>query len=639
MPLRDLPLRPVLETSTRDLVREFFVPALRESVNYDRGVGYFTSSWLKLVAGGLAGLARNGGRARIVASPILEAGDWAALREGEDARAEPALYAAMKRTFDELARDLIGDTLAALAWMVADELLEFRIAVPTADLDGDFHDKFGIFRDAAGDAIAFHGSSNDSAQAFRNYESVDVFYAWADERDAERVVRHQGRFERLWTNRDVNVRVFILPEAIRRNLVEFAGLMPRPYPAPGSRVATALGDDDPWRHQREALAAFLEHRHGVLEMATGTGKTRTALAIMEELRERGLIRSAIITAHGTDLLDQWYRQLRGGIFPVYRAYENHREALAYANHPDGALLLASREKLPEVLPRLSLRVLPESLLVCDEVHGMGAPASVSALSGRLSAFGFRLGLSATPEREYDAEGNVFITREIGPVIYEFGLREAIERGILCSFDYVPLDYSFTDEDRTAVQRAIARHHARAKAGNPAPIESLYQEIARVRKLSPGKLAPFRTYLREHPELMHRCLIFVETMEYGLAVQEILMEARGRFHTYYGNDDRENLVRFARGELDCLVTCHRISEGIDVRSVNNVVLFSSARARLETIQRLGRCLRIDPAHAGKRATVVDFIRVDDESNDPESDLGADRERRDWLADLSTARATH
>jgi superfamily II DNA or RNA helicase len=634
MPLRDLPLRPVLETSTRDLVREFFIPALSESVKYDRGVGYFTSSWLKLAAGGLVGLARNGGRARIVASPILSADDWAALREGEDARVEPALHAAMKRTLDELATDLVGDTLAALAWMVADELLEFRIAVPTADLDGDFHDKFGIFGDANGDALAFHGSSNDSAQAFRNYESIDVFYAWADERDAERVVHHQARFERLWSNRDANVRVFALPEAIRRNLVEFADSTSRPYPAPGSGVSDEPRDDR-WRHQRAALAAFLEHRNGVLEMATGTGKTRTALMIMEELRNRGLIKSAIVTAHGTDLLDQWYRQLRGGVFPVYRAYENHREALSYANYPDGALLLASREKLPEVLPRLSARLAPETLLVCDEVHGMGAPGSVTALSDRLSPFGFRLGLSATPEREYDAEGNAFITREIGPVIYKFGLREAIERGILCGFDYVPLDYSFTDEDRSAVQRAIARFHARAKAGNPAPIESLYQEIGKVRKLSPGKLPPFRTYLRAHPELMQRCLVFVETMEYGLKVQEILMEARGRFHTYYGDDERENLVRFAKGELDCLVTCHRISEGIDVRSVNNVVLFSSARARLETIQRLGRCLRIDPENPDKRATVVDFIRVDDESDDPESDPGADRERRDWLTDLATA----
>src|SRR5690606_4463838 len=100
------------------------------------------------------------------------------------------------------------------------------------------------------------------------------------------------------------------------------------------------------------------------------------------------------------------------------------------------------------------------------------------------------------------------------------------------------------------------------------------------------------------------------------------------HTYYGDDDRSNLTRFARGELDCLLTCHRISEGIDIQSVNNIVLFASARARLETVQRLGRCLRIDPNNPGKRATVIDFIRTDEpEPDDPTGEVGADRERRD------------
>jgi superfamily II DNA or RNA helicase len=144
-------------------------------------------------------------------------------------------------------------------------------------------------------------------------------------------------------------------------------------------------------------------------------------------------------------------------------------------------------------------------------------------------------------------------------------------------------------------------------------------------------------VRAHPEVLQRSLIFVETAEYGLLVQDILMDLHIDFHTYYGDDDRTNLSRFARGELDCLITCHRISEGIDIRSVNNIVLFASARARLETVQRLGRCLRIDPDHPEKRATVIDFIRVDHENeDDPTGELSADEERRDWFRDLAATR---
>jgi superfamily II DNA or RNA helicase len=617
------------------LVRAFYIPALAQSTEYDRGVGYFTSAWLRLTASGLSGLAANGGSARIIASPKLDPEDWAALRQGIDAREDVRLRAALERTLDELEHGLETDTLAALAWMIADGLLDFRIAIPAGELDGDFHDKFGIFRDQDGDAVAFHGSANDSERAFRNYESLDVFYSWADERDAARVGLHQARFDRMWDNADPNLRVFPLPEAIRRNLVEFTSRSDRPYPRPTPAPPAANAR---WRHQRLALAIFLEQRHGILEMATGTGKTRTALMILDELYARGLIATAVITAYGTDLLDQWYRQLVDrSPFPVYRAYGSHRGLLAYANNPRGGLLLASRQLLPNVLPRLSGDITAEGLLVCDEIHGLGSPALVAALAGQLQRFQYRLGLSATPEREYDAEGNAFLEREIGPVIFRFGLKEAIERAILCEFDYIPLAYEFSDEDRAAVQRAIARYHARVKQGEAISPEALYQEIARVRKLSTEKLTPFRAYVREHREILERCLIFVETAEYGLHVQEILMEHSVDFHTYYGEDERVNLTRFARGELECLITCHRISEGIDIQSVNHVVLFASARARLETIQRLGRCLRTDPQNPEKRAGVVDFIRVDDVDDvDPLTDPTTDLERMQWLSELAATR---
>ena len=66
------------------------------------------------------------------------------------------------------------------------------------------------------------------------------------------------------------------------------------------------------------------------------------------------------------------------------------------------------------------------------------------------------------------------------------------------------------------------------------------------------------------------------------------------------------MQFARGEIDCLITCHRISQGIDIRALQNVFLFASARAKLETIQRIGRCFCTDPANPDKRARVIDFV---------------------------------
>tara|TARA_Y100000296_G_scaffold5826_1_gene7204 strand:- start:9693 stop:11639 length:1947 start_codon:yes stop_codon:yes gene_type:complete len=630
--LRDLETQPKFDTSTHEVMRNFYIPALSSAVSYDRGVGFFTSSWMRMAAAGLAGLAGNGGKARIVASPKLQKRDVEALAKGADAKLDQALHAALLEDVVELGEALERDTLSAIAWMVADGLLEFRVALPSAGLDGDFHDKFGIFRDTAGNAVAFHGSPNDSAQAFRNYESISAFYSWIDEREKQRVDAEAIRFDQLWNNADPNVRTFELPEAVRRNLIEYREGSERPY------TKTSKPDDDRWIHQKQALARFLEERHGILEMATGTGKTRTAISIMEELFERSLIKTTVVTAFGTDLLDQWYGELSARGRNVYRAFERHREAQSYLNDAEGSILLTSRTNLRDVLPRLPGKLTKNGLIICDEVHGMGAPAMVRDLSGVISPFGYRLGLSATPDREYDEDGNEFIEAEIGPTIFEFGLEKALKRGILCEFDYLELEYEFSAEDRDAVRQAIRRYHARSRMADAPPIESLYQEIARIRKLSREKLPPFAELVRRRPEILDRSLIFVETAEYGLEVQEILMEAGADFHTYYAGDDRENLQRFARGELSCLITCHRISEGIDIRSVGSIVLFASAKAQLETVQRLGRCLRVDPDDPEKRALVVDFIRTDDidEDDDVGGEASADIQRRDWFRHLSAVK---
>lgn len=390
MSLRDLSTDPHLATSTHKLLERFYVPALARSVSYDRGVGFFTSNWLRLAAAGLAGLAANGGKARIIASPKLDPDDCAALNQGADARNDPLLRAALERALEDLARDLANDTLATLAWMVADGLLDFRIAIPTGELDGDFHDKFGIFRDSVRNAVAFHGSPNDSERAFRNYESISIYYSWIDDREFARVRGQHERFDLIWDNGDVNLRVYQLPDAVRRNLIEFTTRCERPYPAPspGEDAANARK----WRHQREAVAEFLREKHGILEMATGTGKTRTALAIMDELRERGLVQTFIVAAYGTDLLDQWHKELvRRTSLPIFRAYERHHEAQSFLNDSEDAILLVSRQSLVEILPRLRPSAYQRGIIVCDEVHGMGSPALVSSLTGRLKPFAYRLG--------------------------------------------------------------------------------------------------------------------------------------------------------------------------------------------------------------------------------------------------------
>ena len=627
--LRSLIIPADIDTSICDVDRVLMNPCLSASIAYDRGVGFFTSTWLRRVGAGLAAFAGNGGRMRLVTSPKLSPEDWAALRQGEDAREHPALINALRAEIADLSRFARERPVQMLAWMVADGLLETRIAIPTGKLDGDYHPKMGCFSDAGGNHVVFHGSQNETEQGFRNFESLDVFLSWSGDRDVERVASHRARFDRIWSNRDPYVRCYRLPDAIRRNLVEFTNHLTRPYREPERRRQPL----DKWRHQNEAVSTFLEKRAGILEMATGTGKTRTALKIARELIDRELIDSMIVTMGGSDLLDQWFRVLvrDGPGWPRYRLDGSHKEAGAYLSRPKGKILVASRSMLDRVLTRLQPQTRDRTLLVCDEIHGLGSPALRRALAGMLAPFPFRLGLSATPERDYDEEGNEFIAEEIGPVVFSFGLKDAIARGVLCEFDYVPLRFSLSDEDKAERARLIRAHEAAKRAGEGQPDEDLYRALADVKKRSLEKLPVFRNFLKTRSEALERSLIFVSTKVYGEAVQRVISKHTDEFHPYFTGDHRDNLQRFADGELDCLLTCHRLSEGIDIQSVRSVILLSADRAKIETIQRLGRCLRTDETDEHKRALVVDFLCEDDGDLDP-----ADEERSEWIADIAKTR---
>ncbi len=624
--LGDLQLPADLDTSVDDIDAVLYNPCLKLSATYDRGVGYFSSSWLRRVAHGLKAFATHGGSMRLLTSPLLSASDWAAFRSGDRARVDQELADALRVEIENLEQHSQDDPVQVLAWMIADGLLEVRLAIPMGKLNGDYHPKMGCFGDSSGSSVVFHGSQNETERGFRNFETLDIFCSWHGERDQERIARHRARFERIWTGRDPHVASFSLPDAIRNQLVCITRGQLRPY-----RRSTDANSDRKWIHQEQAVQCFIEKRAGVLEMATGTGKTRTAEKIIERLAEYDGLKMVLVTTRSLDLLEQWYAGfLSKRRWALFRHFGSYREASRFVAADGPKILFVAQSYLSDVLGGFLPSEVQHALFVGDEVHGFGSPSMVRDLSGKVSSFGYRLGLSATPERIYDAEGQAFIAQEIGPTVFEFTLEDAIRKGILCEFDYTALPYELTDEDKEAIRQAIRRHHARRAAGEASSDEALYRDIAAVRKTSVAKIPPFEQHLAERPELYERALIFVETREYGEEVQKRLLEAGIVFGTYYQGAESYRLREFAAGRLQCLVSCHRLSEGIDIQSVRNIVLFASARAKLETIQRLGRCLRVDPANPEKRAHVLDF--VDLTSND---DVGqsADQERFDWFTSLS------
>lgn len=625
MSLRDLRYSEDYRSGYNDLIREFFQPSLREAQAYSRAVGYFSSSALEAFGVPLGEFVKRDGRIRLVTSVELSGSDLEAIKSGT--HRQDVCQRRLEQIIDEEFAEGVGDGTARLGRLIELNRLQIRIAVPKEGT-GVYHEKIGIF--VGNDAyVAFTGSSNESRNAFENNrECIDVFPSWSSPIRAERKRKH---FEDLWECRDRGVDVYTFPEAARKKLLKVCRVKQSFHSIP----STVGGK---WRHQDEAVREFLKAKRGVLDMATGTGKTRIASTILRTLFANDEIDIGVVCVDGNDLLDQWYGELlsirkRIGKRPlILREYKNHRQISSFSVAPENSILLSRRESVDRALKRLSNAQQERTLLVYDEVHGLGSPGNRKRLRGLSDKIRFRLGLSATPERTYDEEGTRFIGEHIGPVLMRFELGDAIERGILAPFEYYPLYYEPSENDRDRLKAVFTSHNFRQSIGEPVSDKDLYTRISAVHKTSDAKLPVFEKFIKNHRELLKRCIIFTHEQDYGIRVSEIIHKFHPDFHTYYTGEDSETLKRFARGELECLVTCHRLSEGVDIRSLSTVILFSSDKARLETIQRIGRCLRTDPNLPSKVASIVDFVRT---SSDRDSST-PDEERCDWLTKLARVR---
>lgn len=619
-----------LDTSEDNLIDELYTPCLKWAERFDRGVGYFTTGWLTYNVAGLSDFASRGGKMRLITSPILSTEDTDAIigAENQDGSAFLRLEAALLENVEILKQEMEADIINTFSWMLYDGIIDMRFAIPCEKLEeGDFHDKFGIFC-KGNDALSFSGSINDSKHGFQNYESIKVFKTWAGTQ--EYVDADTARFEKNWNRKDRNLKMFTIPQAVKNKIFELRS-PDRPYSLPAG--------SSKWVHQDIAVKTFLEKEHGILAMATGTGKTVTAMKIINKLFDSGEIRRVVITMYGNDLLDQWAIQIRENYKnkQINYHYASQKMMKDFVMHPDDSILILSRDarnlsKLLDLFDRLPGDYRNDTLFVFDEVHGAGSNTFVENLSGRLSPYRYRLGLSATPEREYDEAGNDFLLNEIGEVIFEFTLQDAIQKGILCEFNYIPLPYVLSDEEKLKKRKIIAAFNAKKESGEPVDEKDMFTQLALVNKTAVNKLEEFESLISQRPELLQKCIIFVQTMEYGAKLQEILVRYSDKYHTYYADDEKINLENFAAGKIDCLLTCKKVSEGIDISSVTNIILFSSDRSKLVTTQRIGRALRLDKNNPEKKATVVDFVIEDSEENDN----NADAARAEWLTELSKTR---
>jgi superfamily II DNA or RNA helicase len=624
---------PILDTSSGDIIRDFFNPALAASTRYDRGVGFFSAAWLRLAAQGMTTFAANGGYARWVTSPILSEDDWHALQDGSAARQDETLRLAMEENIHDLRKTLQEETLSALAWLVADGILDFKLALPRNKLDqGEFHDKFGIFTDAEGNQVSFNGSYNDSIQGTRNYESIKIFCSWQSVL-ALLVNADQERFERLWSNKDPNVQVYDLPEAAKANIIKLR-TQERPYPEPNKEQLSLISGRqasyspvkpcfpasiDLRDYQNQAIDEWFKHDcQGLMEMATGTGKTITALSASVRLYEQEKRLAVIITVPYQHLVDQWSKESQPFGYRPILAYQSKASWFDELNnlvmdfssgYRDHFAVITTHTTFISADFQATIACLSQqSLIIADEAHHLGAERSRQNYPQQIP---FRLALSATPDRWFDDEGSAALRAYFGETVFSFPLEKAI--GVsLTPYYYYPHIVQLTPEEletyqdlSTKIAQLAGRDDERAQES----LKLLLMRRAELLNKAANKIIELSRLINESDRIDHTLFYCAPGQidevqrllgwEHGLLVQRFTAEEDAA-------ERQQRLVDFASGEIQALVAMKCLDEGVDVPSTRTAYIMASSSNPREFIQRRGRVLR---KSEGKEFSIIhDMIAV-------------------------------
>ncbi|HWA67419.1 MAG TPA: DEAD/DEAH box helicase family protein [Mycobacteriales bacterium] len=668
---------PVYEIPDDDLVGEVLVPAMNVSTSVRIGAGFFSSHCLAQIAPGLASfIASSSKPLELLVSPEISAEDRDAIDRGVS---NPV--GVIEQTATRLLADaqlspsaLVRHTLDCLSYLVASDRLELRFVLMQR---GMYHKKMWLFYD--GNAWgAVHGSGNATTRGLLvNGEQMTVDRPWMDGQSVtKRVELLVSQWDRQWNNENPNSLTLLAPQGLRfagrhgnemqvPTVRDFwdawradheAGLEPDLPPnyrsAPAHVLQIPAGMEwrtGPFRHQGRAVDAYFEaNGRGVLEIATGGGKTRTALICATETQERhqGPM-LLLILVPSTPLMTQWADDLREfGIEPLLPSkwspdsrrvrFEEVRAGLAGGERRTEVLiatnqLFAQDESLRALIDELAADT--ATMLVGDEMHNLGTPTFLNNLPER---FDTRLGLSATPVRQYDPDGTDKLFDFFGQPVFDFSLADAIAAGCLTRYRYFLHEVRLADDEMNKYTELCEELKAagfrleddgRTVVSNP-KIERLLRERRAVLEQASGKIDQLELLLQEHgASNVQRTLIYTSAKPTILGstrqIEEVneLLSRLGIISHQFTNaetsraDAKKLLDRFGQGDYQVLTAMKVLDEGIDIPQTDTAYLLASSTVYREWVQRRGRILRKAP---GKEvATLHDFLVI---PPDPGSDHG-------------------
>lgn len=668
------------KSGTENEPLEFFSECLNNSMRFDLMLGFFSSTAISTLCDGFATFLYNGGKMRLIINNILSEKDKSAYIAGlqKNAIAPFDLSDIIKLKSTLSKRDT--HFFECLSWLIANNRIDIKIIAPK-DSVGISHTKSGVFSDNS-NIVAFNGSCNFSKTALiDNIESVDAFCNWDGKVMEAKIENIQTTFEKIFCEEDESVNyldqtqivtsiadnfiihdINYLIEIDRELNQEEQNTDLRPTVKKALSKAKKRLDitiekiriekevpkfpyDKPRDYQKMAFENWRKNgQKGLFAMATGTGKTITSLNCLLEIYKKCGYYKAIILVPTITLVDQWEKECRKFNFnSIYKVYSKNiwqkdidnirlNEKLFSDKELSYVIISTyasfSKQKVFNELNNLSYK----TLLIADEAHNMGSERLIQMLPK--IKYERRIGLSATPERQYDDEGNKKLCSFFGcsdRYTYEYSMEEAIRNKVLCKYYYYPHLVSLTDnemENYIELSTKIAKYYNSELdkfSVHDKILTALLLKRKRIIHKAKNKKDVFKSILEEHynkKKNLKYSLIYVpegnesddffetdvfsdveeldndnETTHlidlYSQIVKEQDKKVTVSKFTAQTQNREEILSQFSNGKLDVLISMKCLDEGIDVPRAELAIFCASTGNPRQFIQRRGRILRTHP----------------------------------------------
>lgn len=686
----------------------FFSEALCNATQFDIKLGFFSSSAINVLADGFAAFLYNGGKMRMVINDILSMEDKQAIMAGESDVTIPYFDLQNLQVIKDTLSERDRHFFECLAWLIRNERLELKIVVPK-DGEGIAHSKCGMFTDGL-NRIAFDGSCNFSRTALiSNIENITIFCDWDGKSDVFRIDDINEDFERTFSGQDNSVNYLkaeevkdsivhnfnrkeigdLLNEEIeliaKRQISDFpksiqvclerakkkvTGLIEKlnEYPIMSiNEEKPRFPFDEPREYQKLAYENWKANgQKGLFAMATGTGKTLTSLNCLLNIYKKFHFYKALILVPTITLVEQWEEECRKFNFKhIIKVCSKNlnwksevdaiklKEDFNVADEEPSFIIIATyasfaRESIFRELVGFSKKTCKQLLLIADEAHNMGAGRILDRLGG--VKFLRRIGLSATPKRQFDETGNYAIMDFFGchdGYTFEYDMQEAINNGFLCRYRYYPhlvklndsemAEYmrislqlakffnadneNFPKSDDILMRLLLKRKRIIHKAKNK---EAIFREIIHNRYTEKGNLKYTLVYVPEGAKPDDNTSDMFDTAEtvatddysenlidvYTQIVQDVSKTTTVKKFTSVVKGRNEILDKYAKGEIEVLTSMKCLDEGVDVPRSEMAIFCASTGNPRQFIQRRGRILR---KHPDKHLAIIHDLVVAPEIN--------------------------